>query len=1030
MTSLGAPGFALAPAQRRILRFGGDGPGPFLSVAVLDVGAADLLRLERALATVVARHEALRSELCPCEGLLEPLQCVSIEPLLRFSRLDAGRQFPDPYAVTARLLELEHEPRGLGAYIAETTAGLLLGLVAPAIFTDDRSYAVLACDLARAYNGTIDEREPPLQYPDIAGWLLELQASDDAAFAEGLRPPCGRQSPLRPRAGFQPIRFVRVVAGGVDALDRVAHHAGVDRRGAALAAWALVAAGLSEATAHVDVACLLDGRRFAELDGTVGPLRSAVVIRIEPAPGLSCSVYAAQVGEKLAEMAAWQEYMVPPPDEPASEVSFVWDDLTARPSEAFTRRDAWSTIEPSLVCMRCAVEETALVLDLTVDGGANLAVAEVLVDRMAQAVLSFPEAATTSDVDVLAPSDRVAVLRPATPNAPLRHVVHEIVARHARTAPDSVAVIDRGRALTYGDLDDLAGRLAARLVQAGVRAEDVVAIGAEPSSEAVVALLAVMKAGAAYLPLDPLSPSARLRAVLCTASVSLAVTTPAARDRLSDEVATVTLDINDLRADPILPLSRLTDPDQLAYVVSTSGSTGDPKAVAVTHANLVAYVSGVESLLGLPPEAALATGGPLFTDLAHTALFGSLLTGRTFVVIPFDAVVDPHLFGAAISAGRVDCLKITPSHLQALLVGEGPHVLPREILVLGGERCPPSLIDLVRAARPACRVVNHYGPAETTVGATAALIPVAASSADRSIASVPIGTPLSHVSTYVLNRELRPTPAGAVGTLYVGGAAVARGYLGAPAATAERFVPDPFSPVAGARMYATGDLVQAAPDGVLTFVGREDHQVKIRGFRVEFGDVESALRSLKGVLDAVVDVHEAGDRLVAWVHGSSDIDDAALREQARALLPEYAVPVRIEILESLPLTSAGKVDRTGLVASHGRRRVAVPPQGPIELLIGRVWSEVLDVDAVDVEDHFFDAGGHSLLATQVVSRIRDLLGIELSIREFFDHPTVRQLGGFLEVRDGERVGRTAEIVLEVLDMRDDEVDQLLKDAGA
>ncbi|MFI7041133.1 amino acid adenylation domain-containing protein [Microbispora rosea] len=576
--------------------------------------------------------------------------------------------------------------------------------------------------------------------------------------------------------------------------------------------------------------------------------------------------------------------------------------------------------------------------------------------------------------------------------------LHEVIAAQAARTPSATAVVCGGEALTYAELDAAADRLARRLRGLGVRRDDRVAICLEQSTGLAVAVLGVLKAGAAYLPLDPEHPRGRLEYVLADAAASIVVTTPDLRDRLPDDVTAVHLTVHPGEdapepGDPLEPAAR----GDLAYVIYTSGTTGRPKGVAVQHHEVLVYLAGVRERLGVEPGSSFALLQSLAFDFGVTVFYLCLMTGGTLHLVP-SRTAGPELAEIFRRTG-IDYLKITPSHLAALLADAGPEdLLPRKLLLLGGEAAPRGWAAEL-AATGRCRVVNHYGPTEATVGVTTydvARLPAPDGPAEASV-SLPIGSPLPGARAYVLDERLRPVPAGVPGEIYLGGDRLARGYLNRPGLTADRFLPDPYGP-AGSRMYRTGDLGRWTASGDLEFLGRRDLQVKIRGYRVELGEVESVLADHPDVAQAVVEPR--GEQLVAYLVPAAGEagDTAAVRAWLADRLPAYMIPSRYAWLDELPLKSHGKVDRSRLPEPEADVAAAeyLPPAPGAEEDVARVWAEVLDVERVGALDDFFALGGHSLLAMRVIARLRKAHpDRQITVLDVFKHRTVRELARLL-----------------------------------
>ncbi|HET7462092.1 MAG TPA: amino acid adenylation domain-containing protein, partial [Longimicrobium sp.] len=595
--------------------------------------------------------------------------------------------------------------------------------------------------------------------------------------------------------------------------------------------------------------------------------------------------------------------------------------------------------------------------------------------------------------------------------------VAERFAVAAGRTPGRVAVEDGRERLTFAALDARANRLAHELRARGAGPETRVAILLERSGHAVAAILGAWKTGAAYVPLDPAWPAARVGRVLERAGAAVVVTRDTLRGALPAGVPVVSVDgdADRLAAHPAEAPGPLPAPESLAYVIFTSGTTGTPRGVAVEHRNLAAYVRDAAARLGLEEGDRFGLVSTLAADLGHTMLFPTLALGGTLRLFDTELAGDAAALAGEVRHEPVDHLKITPSHLAALLAEPGGDaILPRRSLVLGGEVSRTAWVRQLQARAPGMRIRNHYGPTETTVGAATH----AFQADDPTLGdTLPLGTPLAGARLSVRGPTGAPLPDGVPGELCIGGEGVARGYLGCPALTAGRFVPDPGAALPGARMYRTGDRARRRPDGVFEFLGRLDEQVKIRGFRVEPAEVEAVLREHPALRQCAVRArHDAGGgaRLAAFTVAAADPapDAAALRAWLRQRLPEAMVPAHFVALHSLPLTPNGKVDGAALAelvrgaAPEGAHRA---PGTPAERALARIWEEVLNAGRVGADDDYFALGGDSLLAIQVVARARRA-GLHLRPRMLFEHPTVAALaraaesGAAVNAEQGEVVG--------------------------
>ncbi|MBW3654501.1 MAG: amino acid adenylation domain-containing protein [Gemmatimonadetes bacterium] len=574
--------------------------------------------------------------------------------------------------------------------------------------------------------------------------------------------------------------------------------------------------------------------------------------------------------------------------------------------------------------------------------------------------------------------------------------LHERFAEQVRQRPDAPALAWGDARWTYAELDARANRLANQLVHAGVRPDTRAAVLMERGAEFIVSVLAVLKAGGCYVPLDPAYPAERLRLMLEDSDARVLVTH--SRRAVGLTARDLRIVCLDHEADEIAgrgaeaPVSGAT-PDNLAYIVYTSGSTGRPKGVMVTHRNVVQLVVETDYVRLRPGDRVAQASNASFDALAFET-WGALLNGATLVGIGRDTLLSPAALRDVLREERITTLYQTTALLNQLS-REQPDVFAtvREVL-FGGQAVDADSVRRVIAAGKPERLLHMYGPTETT--AWCSWEPV--ESVAEGARTVSVGRPTGNQRVYILDRTLQPAPAGVAGEAYVGGEGVVRGYLDRPGLTAERCVPDPFSGRAGARMYRTGDRLRWSADGRLEFVGRLDAQVKIRGFRIEPGEIESVLSAHSAVSEArvVVREDEPGEkRLVAYVVGAVNAHE--LKEHLGRTLPDYMVPSAYVVMESLPLTPVGKLDVQALPApGAGSEGMYVAPRTAAEEVLAGIWESVLRVERVGIHDGFFGLGGHSLLATRLVSRVREAFGVELPLRTLFDHPTVAEMAEQVE----------------------------------
>jgi amino acid adenylation domain-containing protein len=577
---------------------------------------------------------------------------------------------------------------------------------------------------------------------------------------------------------------------------------------------------------------------------------------------------------------------------------------------------------------------------------------------------------------------------------------HQMFEEQVARTPDAPALVFQAVTLSFRQLNERANQLAHFLRARGIGPEVLVGVCLERSDALVIALLAIWKAGGAYVPLDPLLPTERLAFMLKDAAARVLLTDAEHGARFPAGGPELVLVDNDGPLIDREPRSNPTSsarPSNLAYVMYTSGSTGQPKGVMIPHDGLVNYLAWSKDTYAAGSGRAVPVHSSIAFDLTITALFTPLVAGGSVEMLR-DEVGAQHLTGSLRRDRERSLVKITPAHLA--LLGEelgGDGVVARtKLLVIGGENLLAENLQLWRARAPGTRLVNEHGPTETVVGCCIHEV----SDADPRNGAVPIGRPIANTQLYILDGSMNPLPPGVVGELYIGGAGVARGYLNRPALTAEKFVPDPFSG-SGGRIYQTGDLARYRADGIIEYRGRVDSQVKVRGYRIELGEIETTLADLPDVKASAVVVREdaLGEKqLVGYVVAKTDVrlTTDGLRRALGAWLPEYMVPARFVFLDALPLTQNGKVDRNALPEPTAERAAVVTePRTPDEHKLLAIWRDVLGLKEIGIHDSFFELGGHSLQAIRAMARMKEVFDVDVSAEALFEAPSIAQLAALL-----------------------------------
>ncbi|MEU5915047.1 amino acid adenylation domain-containing protein [Streptomyces sp. NPDC047141] len=1034
----GSTAYTLAPARR--LR-----------------GPLDRAALDAALTDVVARHESLRMTFRTTEAGTAEVTIAEPAPFTA-QHLDAtadpgprARATAELGALIARPFDLQAGPllRALVVRIAEDDH--VLALVMHHIICDGWSIDLLHREIDTRYahhaHGTPGELPPlDVQFGDYAAWqrdrLESRRLAASRAYWRGeldgvpaLELPSDRPRPALLTFDGAATEF-RWSAALFRRIGEVARAHGASPYMVLMAAYQALL-GRHAGQRDFAVGTAVAGRLHRELENVVGAFVTMLPIRARLAPGLGLGQLVDRVRETTLDAYAHQEV---PFEQMVGDLAVERDVSRAAVFQTTFAFQNYGDPAAGPTPGRADSEgfgyeattthaDLALYMREEADGGlyglftyrTDLFDADT-VERLAERFELLTEAGVADPelpvdrLPLLGAAERTAVLDtwaagPALPDGGPATLTEALTRTAART-PGATALVHGDRTLSYGELDRRANALARRLRALGVGADDRVAVCLEQSAELAVALVAVLKAGGGYLPLDPEQPPARLARLVADAGAKVLVTDTVLRPRFGDHPAAdlLTDDGADVTPGDGSPLEEVSGPDHLAYVIYTSGSTGAPKGVAVQHRQILHYLAGAGERLRIEPGSSFGLLQSLSFDFSITMLYLALTTGGRVHLLP------RRIAGVELAAemGRagIDYLKMTPSHLAAL-TADAPlaELLPRRALVLGGEASNGAWAAGI-AALGRCAVFNHYGPTEATVGITVHEVTAADLDAPG---STPIGRPLAGGRCYVLDESRDPVPPGVAGELYLGGDRLARGYLGRPDLTAERFLPDPYAdPADGPRMYRTGDLARWRPDGTLEYLGRSDDQIKVRGYRVEPGEIEAALTALPGVTQAVVMARGEGVRqnLVAYLErppsGGVAPTAAELRAALGEVLPDYMVPARYVVLERLPLLAHGKVDRKALPEpSDGPSDGAghVEPEGETERVIAALWEELLDLPRVGALDDFFDLGGHSLLATQVVARMRRAfpdLATPVGVMDLFRYPTVRRLAGLVATPEGDR----------------------------
>jgi amino acid adenylation domain-containing protein len=1075
-------GYRLSPQQRHLWMALRDGRNESYQTkcAVMIKGRLDSRLLKTAVRNVMARHEILRTTFRCLPGMTIPVQVIRESGEISWQENDLSGMDEQAalieglFRATSPSFDLEQGPLLYCHLIRRSKDDHVMIVRLPAICADSVSLRTLIGELSRAYAAAACGEElggEVAQYADLAEWQNELMEAEETRSGRGywrgrnLSGPSTRQLSLEknstPEAAFEPLVEEQELTSSLSArIESFARSAGTSPERILLACWHILLwrhTGQSE----IEVGTLFSGRRLVEIEGALGMFAKYLPVTCRLEDELQFDELVKRIDESLLavrdrqEYFSWEHLVEPASEAEAPYFPFCFDGEAAL--ALFSAADLTFTIFKQQVCidrfkikLSSARMPDGLVVEFHYDS-ALFRPADVR--RMIghfQTLLENVIAGAAAKVGMLdlAPDvERRQLIFDcnSTETAwPRDTFVHELFSDQVKRTPESVAVISEEEQVTYRELNERANRLAHYLRDSGVGPEILVGLCLERTPDLFVSLLAVLKAGGAYLPLDPSDPQSRLAYMLEDAAITVVLTQNHLRSRLPsvEPVQMICLDLEweSISQNSSQDCKTSLLPDNLAYVIYTSGSTGRPKGVMVRHWSLANYTRDICRRLGLSAGEGrdgmqFATVSTITADLGNTCIYPSLVSGGSLHVLSFEVATDGGKFERYLERHSIDVLKVVPSHLGALLSSQpnGAKMLPRKYLILGGAALSHKLIERIRQRSEGCQVINHYGPTETTVGSLTANV-WEEDPKWRKGTTAPIGRPISNTEVYLLNRELELSPVGIRGELYLGGRGMARGYWRRPELTAERFIPNPFGRKAGARLYRTGDVARYLSDGQVEFLGRADDQVKIRGYRIELGEIEAALNGRRGVKQSVVIAVEderGGKRLLGYVVGAEGVTAAELKGHLRERLPGYMVPEAIVMLESLPLTANGKVDRQRLPAP-GKQDIEpggmyVAPNTPIEKDVARICGEVLRFEDVGIYDNFFALGGHSLLVTQVISRINSAFQVELPVRALFDAPTV---SGLVAAIVESQVGQTGDDVLsqmlaELEGLSEDEVDAIL-----
>ena len=1019
--------FYLSGNQQRFWSEREDAQRLLIQVAVLVEGHLDIPRLQFSIRRVVERHEIFRTRFDRVESIKYPFQVVITEPIFSWEEADGkGNATPESLLKFAReRFPFPADPplHALFAPISEDVAVLVLTL--PALCGDLGTLDILVRELADQYGAEDNRAVGPdlasVQYIQFSEWQRSLLKDDDLESGREY----WRQKLLDIPRAIQhfPFESGRVdhrktvdqvcrteLNGGLPSKIRaIAAEFGTEPQVVLFACWSNLLWQLDDLTPHATW-ITLRGRDHKMLSTICGPLATHI-----PA----CCGWDSQIGTADAMVAV---------------VKFIRDSkdwsLFYRPEQfeeqVLTELRIGFECDQSVHCVSangvqfskalcfCCPENIDLKL-VPLLGPDTLSVqvyfnstrfspthAHNFVAMFEASIANLDARTPFAALELQSESDARSTIGAhigKCASANLERTLTEIFEEQVQHTPGQVAVIGKDQTLSFAELNRKANQVANYLISRGITVEDRVAIYLDRTAEVLVGILGILKASAAYVPLDPVYPKNRLNYVLRDAGCRIVLTQQSFLARFEQiEIETLCLDFN-------LALAEWQDhnppqkscPGNLAYLIYTSGSTGKPKGVMIQHRSVVSLLESLSEALGsaLPVPMRVAVNAPIVFD-ASVKQWIQVLKGHTVCFVPEEARLHPESLTRYLEETKIDLMDATPSHFKLIMeAAKSLFEENRGMVLLGGEAIDDQTWKYLKSISEK-KFYNVYGPTECTVDAT--VCPIANSNQPS------IGYPIQGVQLYVLNQSLKPAPKMLSGELYIGGEGLARGYWNQPGLTAERFLPNPFSDVPGSRFYRTGDLVCQSSDGTLKFLGRADDQVKLRGYRLELGEIESVLREVRGVHDTLVLMQghdEKSRRLVSYVvrEAGGTVSTKEIKEHARQQLPDYMVPTAFAIVDRLPLNVNGKVDRNGLPeispdSSDGSPEYT-PPRGETERILAAFWQQILGVQKFGIHDNFFDLGGNSLLMVQMHRKIQDKFEKAVPMVELFRNPTIAMLSHFI-----------------------------------
>ncbi|MBA6304371.1 non-ribosomal peptide synthase/polyketide synthase [Colwellia sp. MB02u-14] len=1047
MNNIIKDGFRVSPYQTRVWTLSSNLDDAFNCHLLLELTSAitsDLLI--SAIKNVVDKHELLRTSVrCP-DGHIIPLQYIEDAVEIKIERLSIESKSCSEEQLKT-LIESEFDCNSqsqkspLEVTLLEQGEDLTQILLRiPSIYGDGQTL-INIWNECLAYYYKLETTEDPFQYADVAEWLHEGMETEEAVEGKKFwndRNVVAEQKihllkePQDQGDSWSPKALPLTLSGKTKInIKHLADNHQIPASQLLLSCWAAYWS-IQNDVSNTRIGTLFSSRTYDELMDVCGGLANYLPLQTTITDEDSIETFSKKMQSDVAEMQNWLHYYSS--HQEVAEQSYYSLGCNIQECDFIESPcgfavNSWAVNNERFdIQLTGYIHNDAYQLELAFN---EALLSTVKAERVAKQFEAFIEQALTNkqaplkSINFLSQEEKSLLLTGGFQgekqdfsanfsnnfnNSSNNSLIHEMVEYYAANSPEAIAVRNKELTLTYGELNARANQVANYLIAEGIGENARVGLLLRRSELFLVGILGVLKTGAAYVPVDPEFPQVRIEHMISDAQVSFILTQANVVEGqtaifTSDSIKNISLDSewSSIEGCDTQNVKSSVTGDSAAYLIYTSGSTGNPKGVVISHASLTNYVNGVEQRLALAADDTLAALSTIAADLGHTAIFGAICTGRTLSLLPEEMNLDAELLAAYLEESPIDCLKIVPSHLSALLSSESAlNLLPKKLLVFGGEALDYSLVQRVRALAPSLRIINHYGPSETTVGVLSFEV---AFENTPATGPVVIGRPMANSEIYVLDQHQQPLAIGLAGELYVGGAGLAIGYWDQKALTNEKFISPVCEAITAKRLYATGDRVRFLADGSIEYLGRTDDQIKVRGHRIEVGEIERAILKSESVTAVTVKAFTISDddkQLAAYVVAPTLKDDqlASLCDALKALIPDTMIPSQWIILGQLPLNKNGKVDKKALPepdwTKSNNKTIYVAPSSETEKLLATIWQDILNVEIIGINDDFFEVGGHSLLATRVVTRVRKELNFKLEVRDFFANPTINALSQLIK----------------------------------